>query len=343
MGEAARTILWVVPWLALTAASPALGQAGIFDEVGSRLESGDYPGIIGGMASLDGRVVMEAYARGNGPEERHDIRSATKSITALLIGELVADGRLKRLRTPIAELIPGSFDALPANDPHRDITVEDALTMRTGLACDDWSPASVGHEDKMYQTRDWAAFLLAQPFAHERGEQFSYCTGGVVLLGRVIETLSGQAVPAFAAERLFQPLGIEGERWESTPTGHTDTGGHLRLRLRDLHAIGRLVADRGTWNGDAVADPDWIDTMTRAHTDVPHRRERYGYLWWLDRGEVKGKPVSLVYAHGNGGNFIFIVPELRLVAAFNGRNYGKPEQFTPLRILTQEIVPALVE
>ena len=90
-------------------------------------------------------------------------------------------------------------------------------------------------------------------------------------------------------------------------------------------------------------DRKWIETATRPHTDIPERRERYGYLWWFDEGEVKGQPVSLRFAHGNGGNFIFIVPELALVAAFNGRNYGKPEQFIPMQIVTQEIVPALID
>ena len=314
-----------------------------YDGIAERLERGDYRGIQGAMVSVGGERVLEAYSRGNDVNTRHDIRSATKSITALLVGELVEDGSLRRVRTPIADLIPDSFADLPDDDPRRDITVEDALTMRTGLACDDWAPASVGHEDKMYRTDDWAEFLLSQPFAHERGEHFSYCTGGVVLLGRVIETLAGQSVPDFAEERLFAPLGIEGARWDETPKGHTDTGGHLRLRLQDLHAIGMLVAQQGRWDGQAIVARDWIETATRAHTNIPNRRERYGYLWWFDQGEVKGQAVSLQFAHGNGGNFIFIVPELELVAAFNGRNYGKPEQFIPMQILTQEIVPALID
>jgi hypothetical protein len=51
---------------------------------------------------------------------------------------------------------------------------------------------------------------------------------------------------------------------------------------------------------------------------------------------------ALLFAHGNGGNFTFIVPELELVATFNGRNYGKPEQFIPMQITTQEIGSGLI-
>lgn len=314
----------------------------VIDGIASGLENGDYDGITGGMLTIGDELMFEAYAAGYNADRRHDIRSATKSITALLVGELVADGALKRIKTKISALLPQEFAHMAKDDPRRDITVKDALTMRTGLACNDWVPASLGHEDKMYKTRDWMEFLLTKPLAYERGKHFSYCTGGVVLLGRVIEKLSGQPVPAFAEARLFGPLGIEGARWEKTPTGHTDTGGHLRLTLRDLHKIGRLVHAGGAWNGEEIVDPKWLREATSDQTQVYGRREKYGYLWWRDGGNINGKDVSLLYAHGNGGNFIFIVPELDLVAAFTGKNYGKSSQFIPNRLIAQQIIPALI-
>jgi len=315
--------------------------------IAERLAAGEYSGITGGILSVDGKLVFEAYAPGVTAGDRHDIRSATKSITAILVGELIEDGLLKSVKVKVSDILDEEFKAIPKGDPKRDITIEDILTMRTGLACNDWAEASVGHEDKMYKTRDWAAFLLSQPIAHEVGEHFSYCTGGVVLLGRVIRKLSGRDVPDYADERLFAPLGIKGAKWDGTPKGYTDTGGHLRLSLGDLYKIGVLMANggasgHGTDQAQIVAQ-DWVRAMTTEHTRIYERRQRYGYLWWLDTGEVKGKSVSLIYAHGNGGNFILIVPELKLVAAFTGKNYGKPEQFIPLQLLSREIVPALIE
>lgn len=315
----------------------------VMSEIANGLKAGEFKGITGGMVSIGGEVMFEAYARGNGPDKRHDIRSATKSITALLVGELIEDGSLKSVKRKLSGLLPDEFSHMEKSDPRRDITVEDALTMRTGLACNDWAPASVGHEDKMYQTEDWAAFFLSQPMAYERGQHFSYCTGGVVLLGRVIEKLSGKSVPEFANERLFGPLGISDAKWEKTPTGHADTGGHLRLSLSDLHALGELVHQGGIMDDMLIVEPSWLDEALSVQTHIPERRERYGYLWWLDGGNVKGKDVSLIYAHGNGGNFIFIVPELDLVAAFTGKNYGKRTQFIPNQLVAQQIVPALIE
>lgn len=337
----------LVTGLLLLLAVPAGAQISdeartVMAEIAEGLKKGDHEGITGGMVSVGGELMFEAYAPGNSAEKRHDIRSATKSITALLIGELIEDGALKSVETKLSKILPDEFAHLSKDDARRDIRVEDALTMRTGLACNDWAPASVGHEDKMYKTDDWAAFLLSKPMAYERGKHFSYCTGGVVLLGRVIEKLSGKTVPEYANERLFAPLGIEGAKWETTPTGHTDTGGHLRLTLRELFRLGELVHNRGSWNGQQIVAAKWLAAATSEQTRIYERRERYGYLWWRDGGTVKGLDVSLLYAHGNGGNFIFIVPELKLVAAFTGKNYGKPTQFIPNRLVAQKIVPALI-
>lgn len=320
---------------------PATAQDEIAD-IAKGLEAGKYEGITGGMASVSGEVLFESYAPGYSASRTHDIRSATKSITALLIGELIKDGSLKSEKVKLSKLLPDEFAHIQKSDPRRDITIKDALTMRTGLACNDWAPASVGHEDKMYNTRDWAEFLLTKPLAYERGKHFSYCTGGVVLLGRVIQKLSGMSVPEFAEHRLFTPLGITGARWEKTPKGYTDTGGHLRLKLDDLHKIGQLVLANGKWSNTQIIDADWLKKATKEQTNIPERREKYGYLWWRDSGEVKGTKVTLLYAHGNGGNFIFIVPELNLVASFTGKNYGKRTQFIPNQIVAQKIVPALI-
>lgn len=332
----------LVPGVGRAGQSPPPGQNPVIPELAQAIDNGDYPGLQGMMISLHGEIIMEAYAPRSKAGDQHDIRSATKSITALLLGILIDDGAIKSVKQPIAKLVPDSFAHLPEGDVRREITLEDALTMRTGLACNDWAPSSVGNEDKMYKTDDWVAFLLAQPIAYDIGEYFSYCTGGVVLLGRVIEKLSGQTVPAFAQQRLFGPLGINDAKWAMTPTGHTDTGGHLELTLGDMHRIGLLVARNGRWEGRQLVSERWIRTITSEQTSIPERRERFGYLWWLNSGEVSGQPLSLIYAHGNGGNFIFFVPELNLVAASNANNYGKREQFIPMQILSEQLIPALI-
>lgn len=320
---------------------PLKAQNDVLERAAKDVADGKHRGVTGGMLSVRGEVLFEAYAPGYSADKRHDIRSATKSVTALLIGALIDDGKLKNAHVKLSDILPEAFAHVPAKSPKRSIRIDDLLTMRGGLACNDWAPSSVGNEDKMYQTSDWFRFWIDQPIAYEIGEYFSYCTGGVVALGRVIKELSGMSVPDYAELKLFKPLGIAGAKWEETPTDHTDTGGHLQLKLKDLYTLGLFVAAGGKWQGTQLISEQWVKTMTEPHTRIPERRQQYGYLWWYDEGRVNDKPVTIMYAHGNGGNFIFIVPELEIVASFTGKNYGKPSQFTALQIFSREIVPAI--
>ncbi len=330
-------ILVLVFWIMGT----NLAAANEIDAVAAEIASGSIEGVTGLSISVGGEIVAQASAPGLSAKTRHDIRSATKSITALLVGVLIDEGKLKGVDTPVSKILGEDFAPFSKSDPRRDITVKDLLTMRSGLACDDWAPASVGHEDKMYETGNWARFFLSQPFAHERGRHFSYCTGGVVLLGRVIEKLAGEPVPDFARRALFEPLGVADVTWERTPEGGTDTGGHVRLSASDMEKIGRLVLDKGDWNGRRLLSPEWIAAATSKQTDIPERKFDYGYLWWLDTIARDGKSEAIFFAMGNGGNFIFVLPERRAVVAFTAENFNSPMQFKPAELLRDRILPAL--
>jgi len=302
-------------------------------------DAGEWPGVTSMLITVDGTLLVEDYAQGVSIDDTHDLRSATKSVTAILIGELIEDGLISSVDQPVTDLIPRRFSPFDTSDLKRQITVKDLLTMRSGMACDDWVPASLGQEDKMYETPDWVAFFLSQPRAHERGEHFSYCTGGVVLLGELLTELSGMTVSEFANERLFGPLGILSAQWADTPTGGTDTGGHLEMTAADFHTLGVTLLDG---NPDIIS-PDWFDAMVGYQTDVYERRSTYGYLWWRDRVDVDGRTLDYHYAHGNGGNFIFAVPDLGLVASFTGTNFGSRLQFQPVSILRDRIIPAVMD
>ena len=312
-------------------------RAGAIEDVAAAVAAGEYEGVTGFVLSIDGEIVARGAA--DGEAKLHDIRSATKSVTALLIGAAVDRGLIENVDVRVADILPEDFAALGEDDEKRRLTLRDLMTMRTGLACDDWVPASVGHEDRMYKTKDWTAFFLSQPFAHDRSEHFSYCTGGVVMLGRVLEKAAGEPVPVFAQRVLFGPLGIENVRWDETPEGGTDTGGHLRISTGDLHRIGMLVAAGGEWNGEQVISRRWIDEMLSKQTDVYERKFDYGLLWWLDTMNEAGEQIQ--FAMGNGGNLVFILPERGVVATFTAKNYNSPEQFLPAQILREKILPAL--
>ncbi len=332
--------------------APAVGLAGLLvvdapapaapaaAEIVAELERGEHPGFESFLFDVDGeaqaRWVAPALARRD-----PDLRSATKSITALLVGVAVDRGRLS-VDDRAADLLPAYREVLLADPLKAAITVEDLLTMRSGLACDDGDRASPGHEDRMYRRRDWLAFWASRPMAQPPGEAFSYCTGNVVALGEILATVAGADAEAFAAEHLFGPLGIEDATWERWDRGRrVDTGGHLRLAPDDLARIGALVLDRGAFEGRRVVSEAWIDAMTRPRAEAPGGHG-YGYLWWLDRVHDPALPATEVWwAQGNGGTLLVVLPRVDAVMTITGTRFGRPDALEPMSWLRDRLLPEL--
>jgi CubicO group peptidase (beta-lactamase class C family) len=286
-----------------------------------------------------GKLVLEAYWNGYDKNAQQDLRSATKSITSLLVGIAIdrkfVKGIAEPLRTYLEPVYPNA-SALQQN-----ITLEDLLTMRSGLACNDRDEGSPGQEDRMYRERDWVGYFLHLPTVSPAGQATHYCTGGAVVLGRVISEASKRSVPTFADEFLFGPLGIKGAHWSDFDNHkQTDTGGHLSLRPRDMARIGQLVLQGGTWKGQQVLPRAWIEQSTSEHTRIDGRKP-YGYLWWRLLVPYHDSHVSAIFAGGNGGQYIFVVPELELVTVFTGGNYNSRKAQRPFQIMNQYILPAV--
>lgn len=268
-----------------------------------------------------GKLISESYWNGADANTLQDLRSATKSITSLLVGVAIGEGLLSSVKAPISA-------TLEVDASKRDLTVEDLLTMRSGLACDDRDPASPGNEERMYGAPEWVKFFLALPVVAPPGTATHYCTGGVMALGRVIETASAQRLSIYAQDRLFGPLHIEHARWATFDEGRgTDSGGHLRLRPRDLAKVGQLLLQHGEWEGRQLVPAAWIDDSMREHTRIDAEQVPYGFLWWL-----ADLPPNVVFASGNGGQLLFIVPSLDVVAVVTGGNYDSPRQAIPFQL-----------
>ncbi len=296
-----------------------------------------------GLASMlvlrKGKPVFEQYWNGSDKDSMHDMRSATKSITALLVGIAIDKKILSGVNEPIATHLAPLYPSAPALKST--IVLHNVLTMSSGLACDDRNSNSPGNEERMYPTGDWTAFFVNLPARVAPGNATDYCTAGVVTLGRIVAEASKQAIPQFADTNLFAPLGIKNRRWADYDNHrHTDTGGHLFLRPRDMAKIGQLVAQNGMWNGSQLVSAEWIKQATMKHTIIDGNHE-YGYLWWIKRQAYQGGAVTLVHARGNGGQYIFVIPELELVAVFTGENYNSPKADRPFGILRDYILPAI--
>ena len=204
--------------------------------------------------------------------------------------------------------------------------------MNSGLDCSDWDERSPGHEEKMYDSRDWIRFMLDLRMLAAPGAQASYCTGGVVLLGHVVSQRSGLALDAYAQQWLLGPLNIQDSVWRRAADGRTTGGTGFGLRPRDAAKLGALFANEGEWNGVRVVSGE----LGAAHQPASGHAGFTGL--WLPVVEDAASRMATgrsrrVFTAGNGGNFIFIVPSQELVVAFTGSNYNAARSDTPYQLM----------
>jgi CubicO group peptidase (beta-lactamase class C family) len=296
------------------------------------VRAGEFKKIGSVLVARSGKLVYEGYFDGDARTLR-DTRSATKSITDILVGIAIGEKRLSGVDERVLGLLPERARKLQNPDPRKDkITVEDFLTMSSPLECDDWNDASRGNEERMYLVEDWAQFVLdlplrgrmhlgEKPEAPPYGRNFSYCTGGVFILSEVLEKATGVRTDRYAQEMLFGPLGITDAVWVYSPLNVPQTGGGLRLTSRDLLKIAELYRAGGDWRGARIVDAEWVKASTQPHARIDDETE-YGYLWWLKSFKSGEKSYPAFFMSGNGGNKVAVFPELDMSVVLTSTNFN---------------------
>jgi CubicO group peptidase (beta-lactamase class C family) len=324
-----------------------------FEAMEKAIRAQEFKRIGSVLVARHGKLVYERYFDGDKTTLR-DTRSATKSITDVLVGIAIGEKKLSGTDARVLALLPERAQKLQNPDPRKDkITVEDFLTMSSPLECDDWNDASRGNEERMYVVEDWAQFILDLPVrgrmhvgeqveAPPYGRHFSYCTGGVFTLSEVLEKATGVRTDHYAQEKLFGPMGITDAVWVYSPTHVPQTGGGLRLTSRDLLKIAELYRAGGQWQGKRIVDAAWVEASTRPHARIDDVTE-YGYLWWLKSFKSGEKSYPAFYMSGNGGNKVAVFPGLDLAVVLTSTNYSTKGMHEQTDLLLTEYILRAVE
>lgn len=313
-------------------------EAGIAPELPRRLaeaeRTGRLPNLHGLVVVRGGKLVLEHYGAGPdfswgksygevsfGPDTRHDLRSVTKSIVALLYGIALADGQVPEPEAPLLAQFPEYRDL--AADPRRArLTVAHALTMTLGLAWDEGRPYGRLDNDEigMELAPDRYRYLLERPVVEPPGHRWLYCGGASALIGRLVADGAGVSLSEYAAARLFGPLGIAGFEWLAGDDAVASAASGLRLTPRDLARIGQVVLAGGVWGGEQVVPAGWLPAMLRPQATTDWGDE-YGYQWYLGGTGAH----RCAYGIGNGGQLLNVYPQLDMVAAITAGAYdGDP-------------------
>jgi CubicO group peptidase (beta-lactamase class C family) len=301
-------------------------------DMDAALRRGDFKQITSVLIAQNHKIIFEKYYDGDGPGALRNMRSATKTLTGiLLIGIALDQHRLSGVDVKVADFFPDKRPFLNDDPRKYAITIEDFLTMSSLLECDDENSFSRGHEERMYLVEDWVKFTLDLPIRgfpgwnpkpkdSPYGRSWSYCTAGVTLLGPVLERALKERLPDYAQRVLFGPLGISASRWQFQPTGEAMTGGGLELTSRDLLKIAQLYLDDGKFDGKQIVSSQWVATSIAPHANAREGVD-YGYLWWLQEFKSHGKSFRAFGMYGAGGNKIVVFPARELTVVITTTNF----------------------
>lgn len=280
----------------------------------------------------NGYLVLDAVVYPFPNDTMHIVHSCTKSVVGSLIGMAIEEGLIAGVDVPVVEILTDAAPTNPSSEKAA-MTIESLLTMSTGLQCRDSYLYAWQGLAEMIASDDWTAHVLALPMAAPPGERFEYCNGSSFLLSAILSATTGMAASDYAADKLFEPLGITEYDWPADPDGVTIGWGELALHPVDMAKFGYLYLRDGKWEGRQLIPASWVEESTQAHARAGTLSDAYGYQWWISNA---GYSMAL----GFGGQYIIVDPNRDLVIAFTSglgpERFGLPEQ-----LATVYVIPAV--
>lgn len=281
----------------------------------------------------DGQLVGERYAPGFAVGTPQLGWSMGKSVTNLLVGRYVLDGRVAIDDSGLRE---------DWTDERRTITVDQLMRMTSGLTWDETYALGTPITQMLYAEDDMAGYAAKQKLAHRPGSYQQYSSGSTNVLCDVLSDLTDVADSDFPRRDLFAPLGLTAATWEVDASGTPVCSSYLWATPREWAAIGQFALQDGEWAGDRLLPEGWMAQSTTPTTVAESEEEGYAAGWWVNKnpdGSVVNAalPADAYWAQGHDGQRLYVVPSERLVVVRLGFS---PEE-TDLR--SDRLVGELVE
>ena len=298
------------------------------------------------LIARHGKLVFEQYFHGFHRLKPHDTRSAGKTVASLLVGAAMQHGAKLDTSTRVYGLLLPGANVEPRK---KEMTVEHLLTMSSGYDCDDWAGDRPGSEDHLLDDEpdsNYYRYTLQLPMEMAPGKEAVYCSINPNLIGAVVAAATRRPIADLFEEWIARPLQIGSYFLNLQPTGEPYLGGGARLLPRDFMKFGQLLLDDGMWNGRRVLPHEYVQRVGLPHVTLRKQPKdmRFGYLWWTIDYAYKGRTITGYWASGNGGQIVLVLPELDLVVAAYGGNYGGTAGWSMIKdYIPKYVLPALTD
>ncbi|MGK7862966.1 serine hydrolase domain-containing protein [Falsiroseomonas sp. E2-1-a4] len=304
--------------------APALGLAA------------ETPGLRSLIIAQHGMPVLERVFRGAALDRPTNIKSASKTILAMLAGIAIERGVLEGLNQPVAPIL-GNRIPRDADPAVRRITLGNLLSMQAGL-----EPTSGANYGRWVSSRDWVAFALGRPMVDEPDGRMLYSTGTSHILAAVLARASRHSVRDLAQDWLFRPLGHGVPDWTRDPQGLHFGGNEMALSPQALLDFGECCRNGGRHEGRQVIPEAFLRQAWVSRARSAWSGQMYGLGWWI--AEARGQRV--LFAWGYGGQMLYLLPALGLTVVMTSdadvpRVRGQVQ--TRHALLVEGILPAFTE
>ena len=274
------------------------------------------------LVMKDSRIISEIYRNNSNDRTRFMAWSMTKSVTSVLVGCALAEGRIASLDTPVTQYLPEL-----ARGGYAGVSIRHIMEMRSGVDYeerydfDNPGVAASNHIAALVRnTARFADVARTLPRRHEPGTQFAYKTIDTAVLGWLVERVTGGSVAAYTERCLWEPLGAESDAFyimDGPPgIGREFSGAGFNPTLRDFARFGQMMLDGGVADGRRIVSPDWVRQSTVPRHPEDARMGGYALQWWTVAGS------NAYMALGLQGQYIYIDPATRTVVV-------KPSYFPP--------------
>ncbi|MGH7794322.1 MAG: serine hydrolase domain-containing protein [Candidatus Binatia bacterium] len=265
-------------------------------------------------------ILIERYQYARHDRHRLTSWSLAKTVTAMLVGIAIAEGRIRSVDDSAAAYVHALADSEYGRTSLRHL-----LQMSSGVRFveeytgggDDG--ARLGAETfRQVGSGGVGAVTSFNVRAAPPGSKFSYSSADTQVLGLVLRSAVGRPVAVYLQEKIWQPIGAEAHAtWLIDRAGQEATFCCMNAVLRDYARLGLLLAYKGNWRGRQIIPAAWIEDATTVRPDQPRlqpgtrtflRSYGYGYQVWIFGGERR-----MFVLLGIRGQAIFVDPANQLV------------------------------
>jgi CubicO group peptidase (beta-lactamase class C family) len=267
----------------------------------------------------DDEILYEGYFNGASREDRQPSLSAAKAFASTLVGIAIEEGFINSLDDPITDYIP---ELLERDPRFAEINIRHLLSMRSGLRFVR-DPSNPYSDDFItYASPDLRAAALESEIVEPPGERFHYNDYNPLLVGMILERVTGMTVSEYMETRLWGPMGAEADgSWDldSERSGFEKMSVGVNGRAIDMAKLGWLFLHGGKNGDQQVVPAAWVEEATNAGDGeiiAEQGSQKYQHYWWIDH--EKGG----YNAEGNFCQFIYVYPPADLVLVRHGHDCG---------------------